>query len=257
MSEFINFLQFIRKEVVPEATAWFRAKIETPEALLRIFVGIFVLSIVMFLWDEDLTFHAKINHEKFASFFTVIAAIGTTISIFLLYRQVKIMAEQHESASTPILVFEKTFFNATQTGSNDFSITTITGTMPFMMIKNLGKSIALDIHMSWVAVKIGSGGYVQETASFQSISVDDSENFDVSKLMLAVLPDVTLKKNVGVNGGWELNGLMYYSNSEGRKFERQLRMRVYAWLKNENLTATNPVYTVFAAVMDAKDEPKY
>jgi len=73
----------------------------------------FVLLLIPFLWkeSEDLSLSKKINHEKFADFFTSILTLyGTIGAIYLASKQNKIAENNNEAVIKPDLIPEKSSF---------------------------------------------------------------------------------------------------------------------------------------------------
>jgi len=73
---------------------------------ILIILPIFVLAI-FFFWKEKLYLFAKINDQKVANFFSIIGSIITTLSIFLIYRQLQEVLNDRKAQSLPKLFPEE------------------------------------------------------------------------------------------------------------------------------------------------------
>lgn len=66
--------------------------------LLTIFLLTVIVSAFVFLWNEGRNFslEKEVRHNKVGSFFGIVGATATALTVFLLYRQTLIMGKQYE-----------------------------------------------------------------------------------------------------------------------------------------------------------------
>lgn len=104
---------------------------------------------VPFVWNENPCLSCKLNYEKLAAYFGILAAIGTTASLYLLYQQVYLSRKQHQ----PNIVVEETVFYVGYDSSGnviaayeDLESKTPLG-YPTMNVTNSGTATAFKIHV--------------------------------------------------------------------------------------------------------------
>lgn len=115
-----------------------------------------LIVVVSFFWKERIDFSNKVNYEKVTAFFTILAALGTSFSIFLLYRQVFIMNAQLKYSSLPDLYIEdikiaaKIFIN--DNDKSDGYTLLLKDESPYfgdVNFYNWGNGVAKEIEFDW------------------------------------------------------------------------------------------------------------
>ena len=73
--------------------------------ILRIFIGLIILIVIIFLWKElpDLSLSKKINSEKVSALATSFGALITAITVYFLYKQLEYQIEDRKAATKPDL----------------------------------------------------------------------------------------------------------------------------------------------------------
>lgn len=126
-----------------------------------------ILLVIPFCWNEDLDFSAKINHEKIASYFSVLGGIAAIASAVYLYLQLQVLKDSFQAASHPDiypenLVFEvdENLIPASQANLKSTRLVTlkqrrmsggqfVTGT-PLVNLYNIGIGPAKKLEAIWV-----------------------------------------------------------------------------------------------------------
>ena len=82
-------------------------------------VIIFIALITAFFWEEKLDYKKVIDSDKLADFFTIIGSFATSITVYLLYKQVEEMVNGRNAAYQPELFFhDKTVYTKNIPNSN-------------------------------------------------------------------------------------------------------------------------------------------
>jgi len=86
----------------------------------KILLGItFIILVITFLWKEKPDINRLIDSGKLADFFTIIGAFATSITVYLLYKQVEEMVNGRNAAYQPELFFhDKTVYTKDIPNSN-------------------------------------------------------------------------------------------------------------------------------------------
>lgn len=120
-----------------------------PRRIWEPFFAIAAVLLIPFVWQQDLCLGCPIKFERFAAYFSILAAIGTTASLWFIYKQVEVAAKAHQPNIT---IEDASFymrFDADENNppkvfrENDGLITA----MPhaFFLITNSGTSSAFDV----------------------------------------------------------------------------------------------------------------
>jgi len=124
-------------------------------------IGLIVYATVVFLWGETLNFNLPINHEKIANYATVIGAIGSTIAMLFLAKQLIEMELARKSTYRPMLVPDKVKLSVYKPrdphyGPNYVVFRLITSengvrknSHPGIPLFNIGKGMAKNIEIKW------------------------------------------------------------------------------------------------------------
>lgn len=136
--------------------------------LILITVLILVL-VVAFFWKETLSLGDKINHEKVSSFFSILAAVFTSFTLFLLIKQTTLQRQSTANDSMPHLFvknveFEVDEYKQTEDARSVFQLWPLDkneriipkekrnyfdGGDRYIQVINVGKGVALNVSARW------------------------------------------------------------------------------------------------------------
>ncbi len=128
--------------------------------LLVLIASILILG-PLFIANETFDFSKKINHDKFAAFFTIIAAIVTAGSFYIIAMQAKLMREANESEVMPRIFIESIKLKIIEDDNSHWNQPNnirlgalLESSDPFegrqIEIKNLGNGTAYNLRSEWI-----------------------------------------------------------------------------------------------------------
>lgn len=136
-------------------------KIKLYRRVVSVALIFFITITVLFFWNEiaDLDIGRKINYEKVSAYFTAIASIGTTLTLFLFFWQIKVMEDANRLPIRPEIFIQWKQFEIYEEDSFDLPIVMIkllfndpkigSYPIPYLNAVNVGNGVAKKIKMKW------------------------------------------------------------------------------------------------------------
>jgi hypothetical protein len=211
---------------------------QTRKLVISGIILIWVLCTIVYVWQEPFNIRARINHDKVGSYFTIVAALITALSILMLISQTAIMRKQN----LPNLIIGGVLIRlkGVKDGPN-FRYKYLADSpleyvdyVPQYKVSNHGKGVANNVAIGW---KFSGDAFAEEKKYQEKVKAFLKENDTVEpyipSLFLKYLENITtevIEKTLAESEPelkWANVGVfVFFQDDDGEKHRKEFKVAI-------------------------------